>query len=652
MSKKELTGYPHIDRPWMQYYDKKSLYPIEYTTNLTQYLKQKNKGRENFTASSYYGREISYRDFFDKVDKAAKVLAQVGVSKGDNILFLLPNIPEAGELWLGATELGAISDFIDPRPDSMDAMVNAKKALEIIKYEKPQYIISLDKCYQGMLRSVENDLADRGIKAVIIVSASDSLDLSGKIDYLKDVINCNILKNQKISGTMIKKLTNNEAVLQKLGEMKNDDSALNHDNTCTLKVFKYTELIKSCEDVSYSSVEDPNILNYIGHTSGTSGSQPKPIPITNRNCISTLEQLIQSHVSFTPGESALHILPFFAPFGAFDNYALNLTSGVNNIEVPEFDISEFGYLIKKYHPNIVVATPSIMLAIPNCSYLEREDLSCITKVIYGGDSMTGRDEENLNQWLKIHGSKAEVEKGHGMSEFCGCGSYAQKNYNKYESIGIPMTSTIYSIVDPDVEDKLVPLKFTEEEDCLVGELVVSSDAVTGGVLHGDTIVPHYSMDGLDFIRTKDEVEMDRNGIFKVIGRKDRAFARFDGYKVKPHEIEKQIEKNSEVKYVTIVEYYDERYGGNMPICHLVLNRETDYTETKKIVEGIVYNQIIGNPVMSVRQIPSKFKVRNSMPIAKSGKIDFQALKKESLDGTEINVNVEETNLSVGRITIY
>ena len=39
--------------------------------------------------------------------------------------------------------------------------------------------------------------------------------------------------------------------------------------------------------------------------------------------------------------------------------------------------------------------------------------------------MTREDEIMLNNWLKAHGSSAVVEKGHGMSEYCGCGSYAQ-----------------------------------------------------------------------------------------------------------------------------------------------------------------------------------------------------------------------------------
>ena len=54
------------------------------------------------------------------------------------------------------------------------------------------------------------------------------------------------------------------------------------------------------------------------------------------------------------GDKVLHILPFFSPLGADNNFVLNLASGSMNIDVPEFEISEFGYLIKKYHPNVIL----------------------------------------------------------------------------------------------------------------------------------------------------------------------------------------------------------------------------------------------------------------------------------------------------------
>ena len=177
--------------------------------------------------------------------------------------------------------------------------------------------------------------------------------------------------------------------------------------------------------------------------------------------------------------------------------------------------------------------------------------------------------------------------------------------------------------------------------------------MTNGVLHENIIVPHYEMDGREYMRTKDIGYMDRDGCFFIGERKGRSFARVDGFKVKPSEIEKPIEENPHVKRARIVGYYDERIKGIMPMCHLVLEDENLTEEEQiKIVEEIVYQNIIGNPNMNSRQIPSKFKIRDKMPLNKGNKVDDIALKKEGVTGDEINVDVIETNVAVSGIEIY
>ncbi len=650
--KEMKTGYPHIDKPWMKFYDSKKVAFEAPKVNLTEYLKEKNKDRGDKIAETYYGKEISYDEFFYNSDMAARVLSQVGVKKGDSIMNLVPNIPEAGAIWLGATEIGAVSDFIDPRPDNLDVISNAKKVLEVIKHERAKHIVALDMCYLGMLKPIENELKELGIENIIILNASDSMNLSGKIDYLKDVIAYNNLKNIR-NDSSSSKIKWYKAVRDKLESMKECNRALEDAiKSSPLNVMKYDDLKKGCQNSKIEVVNDPNLINYIGHTSGTSGSRPKPITATNKNGISTLEQLIKGDVSFDAGDSAIHALPFFAPFGAYDNYLLNLVSGANNISVPEFEINEFGYLLKKHKPNILMGTPAWFAAFPECEYLKDMDLSFLKKVIYGGDSLRAKTEEHVNEWLSSHGSPAVLEKGHGMSEFLGCGSYAQKGYNKYDSIGIPLPNTIYTVVDPSVDDKLVPLKFEDDMEVLSGELVVSSDAVTGGMLGDEVIVPHYELDGKSYIRTRDIVDMDRNGIFYHRARKDRSFTRFDGYKIKPYEIESEIVKTDGVTDAALVEYYDDKKRGNMPICHIATKDKLSSSEEVALVEKIVKEGIISNKDMSSRQIPSKFKIRESLPITKNGKTDINELRTEGLDGSEINVDIDETNLSVGEIKIY
>ncbi len=647
------TGYPHLDKPWMHFYKDHDLSAKIPKTNLVEFLKEGTKQWENNIASDYYGAKTTYKELFAKADKAATILSQVGIKKGDVAVNLVPNIPQAGEIWLGGIQIGCVSDFIDPRPDSMDLEANAKKLLEVISFEQAKHIIALDKCYLGMLKPIEKQLKDMGIEKIITLSPADSMNFKGTISYLIDVVNYNKLKNIRNANTTAKKLKWYQALLQSLKMMRQSDEAYNVAvKNSPLEIIKYSDLLKDCQTINFERVTDPNATIYIGHTSGTSGARPKPIPITNLNAMSTLDQLKKSKSFYEPDDRCLHILPYYAPFGTFDNWLVFLYSGACNIDIPEFEINEFGYLLKKYHPNVIMTVPAWLTALPDCEYLKNEDMSCLRKIIYGGDSMTKHDEERVNAWLKEHGSKAVVTKGYGMSEFCGCGSYSRANYNPTESIGIPLVDTTFGLVDPSIDDKLVPIKFEPNKDRVEGELIVSSEAVTSGILHNDVIVPHYELDGQDYIRTRDIVEMDRDGIFYHKARKDRSFVRFDGYKVKPYEIEDAIALNPEVNHVAIVPYFEEKCRGIMPMCQLVLNNpNVSQEEEEQIVHDIVYKYIIGNPNMASRQIPSKFKFRNYMPLTKNGKIDFRALSNEELDGNEINVIVTETNLTVSNIEI-
>lgn len=659
------TGYPHIDRPWMKYYDGLYIPEDEPKTNMVEVLKMRNENRMSKIAYEYYGKEVSYDKLFDNVDNASRVLSQIGVKKGDIIMCMVPNIPEEEEIWFGATQIGAICDYIDPRPDSFDVNANAKKVLEIIKYEKPKFIVCFDMCYLGMLKPIENELKDLGINDIILVNPTDSMNLKGTYEYLKDIVNYGRLEKDLLLLDDIKGFKNKSITLLK--SMKNElvktASSMSENKklleesikNSPLRIHNYKDLVKECKNSKFEIVTDPEFINYIGHTSGTSGARPKPITLSNKNAISSIVQCEIAGVGPKEGERSLHLLPGFAPFGRYNNGIQTYYNKGTNIHVPSFVLSEFGYLLRKYKPNAFMTPPAFLTSLPDCKYLENEDLSYINKIIYGGDSMAVKDEERINEWLKAHGSSAVVEKGHGMSEYCGCGTYAKDSYNKKNTIGIPIPKTIYTIIDPSVEDKLVPLKFEEGMDKLRGEIAVSSEHVTNGILHDDVIIPRYTMemDGKEYIRTKDIGYMDEDGCFFIDERKGRSFARVDGFKVKPSEIEKPIEEHPMVKRARIVGYYDERMKGVMPMCHLVLeDNNLTMDEQIKLVEEIVYTYIIGNPEMNSRQIPAKFKIREAMPLNKGNKVDDIALRAEGVTGDEINVDVSETNVSVGNIEIY
>ena len=200
MEGKKLTGYPSIDKPWLKYYDPAFLKKPIPAMNIYTYLKTMTKDYGALTALSYYGKEISYEELFLHIDEAAKVLISIGVKPGDRVMYLMPNIPETAYFLYGGARIGAVADYIDPRPDSVDFTVSAKKVLAMFKEEKAKFLVSLDQCYLAMLKPIEQELKELGVEQIILVSASDSMDGKTKLNYLHETLIFNGLSQMQALG--------------------------------------------------------------------------------------------------------------------------------------------------------------------------------------------------------------------------------------------------------------------------------------------------------------------------------------------------------------------------------------------------------------------------------------------------------------------
>ena len=633
----EYTGYPSIDRPWLKYYDEEFLKKPLPEMTLLEYVKANSGHRKTLTALSYFGRKISYAELFENIDSASKVFWGIGVRENDRILFLMPNIPETAYMMYGASQIGAVCDFIDPRPDSVDLAISAEKIYEMAREERIKYIVALEQCYAGMLHLIEDKLLTLGIEKIITVSAADSMNGKAKWNYL--------MENLEFGGwRQLKTSLQKQKTMGKWVEQAVQNSRM--------EVLRYQSLIKKHQSVEIVPAKyRPGRIALIVHTSGTASARPKPIPLTDDNVNSYVHQSFGVSLSCDESDRMLQILPYFAAYGVTNVVHNGLCRGVNLIQVPEFAFEDFGKLIWKYKPQIVLGVPTWFLSLLSEKGLRNKNLSFLKTLIFGGDSMEVADEEKINNFLKEHQCKCILEKGHGMSETSGAASYAAANYNDLGSLGIPFPHTIYAIVDPETRE-MIPWK--EGEEFIEGELIISSKAVTPGVLDGKVIVPHVEYDGQDYICTGDLARMDRDGKMWFLSRKDRGFTRYDGFKIKPFEIENIIKTNGRVKYCVITSYMDANKHGNMPMAHIVLSdgQSLDREGQVRLVEEIIRAQFVLNPDVSARQIPTKFRFRDTLPFTANGKINFKQIEKEGLTGDEVTVEMEETNIAVGEIRVY
>lgn len=630
------TGYPHIDRPWLQFYGNIEYNKENTSTSIVDYLNKKTKAHAASTAFTFYGKKINYSLLMKNIGSAAKILSLLGVEPEDRILYLMPNIPETAYFMYGASKVGAISDFIDPRPDSIDMKISAEKILSLANAEKSKYIIALDQCYVGMIKPIEEELSKIGVKKIIIVSATDSMNLPNTLNYLREVYHLKGIAGLKSQLNKTKQMA--ELLKQALSSK-------------IIPTYKYKELVKLAQDEEIEGVDfKDNQISVIVHTSGTSNAKPKPICLTNENLNEYAEQTEISNMPMQPEDKALHILPYFAAFGLVGVVHAGLAHNNNLIEIPEFDPKGLGYIILKNKPQTIIGPPTWFLTLIEDPILKNADLSFVKMITYGGDSMEPEDEVRVNTFLAKHNCPVKITKGHGMSETCGCASYATGDYNKLGSMGIPLPESIYTIVDPETKK---PIKFNEDEEYIEGEIAISSPTMTPGTLDGETITPKITIDNKEYILTKDIARMYKNGIMYFLSRSDRSFMRYDGFKVKPYEIEKIIKQDIKIKYCVISQYYDTEKKGLMPLATIVLEDGIELTqaEQKEFIENLINTYFVSNPNVSSRQIPTKFRFRSSLPETKNGKINYKAIADEGLTGEETSVILEETNIAITNITV-
>ena len=84
--KKELTGYPSIDKPWLKYYTEEQINaPLPHMTAY-EYLKTQNADRLDYTAIDSEIGCFTYGELFAQIDATAKALWAMAVSSASRMV--------------------------------------------------------------------------------------------------------------------------------------------------------------------------------------------------------------------------------------------------------------------------------------------------------------------------------------------------------------------------------------------------------------------------------------------------------------------------------------------------------------------------------------------------------------------------------------
>ncbi len=565
------------EQPWVGYYSEENK-KIKFTKKtIYEYMVDCVGKDTDFAALNYFDTRMSFGEFFEKIEYAARGLRSFGVKQGDIVTICAPNMPEAVIAFYAINKIGAVADMIHP-------LSSGPEIQRYLKESKSRVLILVDIAYE----KVADLLDDTLVHKTIIVSPNDYMPKGLAFGYFIT------------RGIKTKKPNFGDSDFISWSNFLFKGHAYNKPYTSTMK---------------------SDDLAVILHSGGTTG-KPKGIMISNFNFNAESQQGGLVIPTVKPKDKIMGILPNFHGFGLCISIHTALCFRVEVILVPEFDGKRFHRIMKKYRPNVLVGVPTLWEAMLSNKRFDDVDLSDLKYMISGGDNLTIAMEQKVNDFLHTHNAKISITKGYGMTESVAASAYTFEGTNEPGSIGIPMVGTDFVICNPDTEEVM---PFGEE-----GEICVSGPTVMMGYLNNkeetDKVLRKHK-DGKVWLHTGDLGYITPDGIIYFTQRLKRMIVS-SGFNVYPNMIEEVIEKHPDVAKCCVVGV-PHPYKMHVPKAFVVLkNGVKPSSKIKKDIKDLCKKNL------AVYSVPKEYEFRDNLPKTLLNKIDYKKLEAEELEKFE------------------
>ena len=557
--------------PWLEYYKEASIeghVDFPDCSMVDMVMQSAEKWPDN-TAYTYYGHKVTYKNFVKKIEKTARALKNYGVKEGDRVTICMPNTPEGITMVYAVNMVGAICNMVHP--------LSSEKELEYyIKVAESKYVLVIDAVFDKVYKLRDTAQLER----IIVVRPSDGL------------------------GFLKKKLYNTLHV-KKVRLPSNDSRVVLWEDFIANSYFYQGNYHEE------RSGNDPAVIMYSGGTTGA----PKPVMLSNLNinAESICDGLMIRQI--VPGASVLSILPIFHCFGLGICIHTPLCKGMNCILIPAFSHKQFADIIKKNEPNFIVGVPTLFESLINTK-LKREDLRSVTAVICGGDALNQTLRDKVNEFLRNHGSEANIRVGYGLTEGSGAVCLSPEHTFKDGIIGVPFPDTDFKIIKNDTFNELPAGE--EGEICISGPLVMmgylGDDAETAQALR-------LHDDGKIWLHTGDIGYVGNDGLIYFAQRLKRIIIS-SGYNIYPTHLESIINSHEAVLTSTVIGI-DHHYKGQVPKAFIVL--KSGYKPGKRLEREI--RELLERNI-PIYALPATYEFRDKLPQTKVGKVAFKELEKE------------------------
>ncbi len=521
----------------------------------------------------YSDRDLrfTWKELDERVDKMAKGLIAIGVTRGSHVGLWAQNVPDWLVFLYACAKIGAVCVTIN---------TNYKQSeLEYLVKNSDLHTLCLtdgtwDSNYVDMVYTMLPELktTQRGFLN------------SDRFPYLKKII---YIGQEKFRGMY------NTSEILLLGE-----------NTDEYE-FKSLRSKVDCHDV----------VN-MQYTSGTTGF-PKGVMLTHYNIINN-GLLTGEHMKFTNRDKLCICVPLFHCFGVVLATMNCLTHGCTQVMVERFDPLITLASIHKERCTALYGVPTMFIAELNHPMFDMFDLSSLRTGIMAGSlcpiELMKRVEEKM--FLRITSVYGLTETSPGMT---------QSRIDDPENVRFTTVGRSYEHVDVKVLD---PITNKEVEVGTQGEMCCKGFNVMKGYYKDDKAT-NAIIDENGYLHSGDLGIMDSDGNFKITGRIKDMIIR-GGENIYPREVEEYLYNMPGVRDVQVVGVPSEKYGED--VGAYIIPDEGACLTTELVIEfcrGKIARHKIPKYVFFVNEYPltgsgkiQKFKLREmSLKLCQDQKIE-------------------------------
>ena len=579
MQENKLTGYPSIDKPWLKYYSEEAINAPLPECSVYDLLWARNSNNLQDYALDYFGRKMTFKTFFERIEEAAKAFLALGVKEGEIVSIVSVSTPVSVICFYALNRIGAVSNFLNvlaEQDDLHNFFVEAKSKV----------VVTLDLFAKKVLPAAN----ESGAEHIIVFSVTQEMTLAVKIGY----------------------------------HLKAKRMDLPTDNHNLLQWADFLKMSVGRPQIHFA--KDPHKPCLLAHTGGTTG-EPKAVVLTDyaMNAVVGGYFAIKDSSEVLRGSKQnsvfLQVMIPFVVYGILTCTHMPLCMGWCLALIPKFDGSAWSKYFKKYGLHYAFAVPAYISSMLEDKKLNNIDFSKIRTIAMGGDGMNEKLENEINDFFRAHGSNVEVVKGYGLSEVSATAISTFPGCNKIGSVGIPLYANNVMSYDNDTEKER-----TYNE---IGEICLQCPSRMQGYMNNEEATSQLfriHADGSEWLHTGDLGYIDEDGFLFLSGRiKRMILTTKDGvaYKVFPNIPEEVLAEHTEVLQSCIVGAFSD--GNEVLRAYVVVSAEK-LSEVPRIETEL---RRICEQKLPVYSRPTFYEFREKLPLTAAGKIDYRALEKQA-----------------------